>query len=167
MTNRISLFLLLFSALMLSCKKEEPAPPAKEQPAPDPLAFMNDWEKEAFIAVNDHRKSIGKPAFVPNQIVTEVCRHHATMMAKGQAPFNHDGVGERIAEIEMEIGSTSTWGENIQYNQHASAPGKDALKWWLTSPPHRSNIEGDYNIAGMGAFQHGGRTYFCQIFIRK
>ena len=56
-------------------------------------------------------------------------------------------------------------GENVATNQGFPDPAETAVQGWLDSPPHRENIEGDFNLAGVGIAENAdGLFYFTQIF---
>jgi uncharacterized protein YkwD len=39
---------------------------------------------------------------------------------------------------------------------------------WINSPGHRENIEGDYNLSGIGIYKNrNGVLYFTHIFIKR
>jgi uncharacterized protein YkwD len=76
--------------------------------------------------------------------------------------INHDGFNERVNKI----GETISWswaGENVAYNYSAQS----VVTAWLNSPGHKSNIESNSNLTGVGvAFDEDSVMYFTQIFIR-
>ena len=50
------------------------------------------------------------------------------------------------------------WGRNT---------AEGVVKMWLNSQGHRENIEGDYNMTGIGISKSAdGTPYFTEIFIR-
>ena len=58
--------------------------------------------------------------------------------------------------------------ENISKHDRSSGFVDAALKKWLGSPVHKRNIDGDYDLAGVGAAQDAnGVVYFTQIFVKK
>ena len=44
---------------------------------------------------------------------------------------------------------------------------KAVVTAWLNSPGHKSNIESNSNLTGVGVAFDGGTIYFTQIFIRS
>jgi uncharacterized protein YkwD len=55
--------------------------------------------------------------------------------------------------------------ENVAYGQLSA---KAVVDGWLKSAPHKKNIEGNYNLTGIGlAKDRKGVIYFTQIFLRK
>ena len=121
----------------------------------------NSIEAEVHRLVNLHRTGMGLPALEWNDIIANECRQHSQDMANAHT-INHDGFNERINKI----GETISWswaGENVAYNYSAQG----AVTAWLNSPGHKSNIESNSNLTGVGvAFDEDSVMYFTQIFIR-
>ena len=45
---------------------------------------------------------------------------------------------------------------------------KQVVNMWLNSDGHRKNIEGNYNLTGIGVVKgKDGALYFTQIFVNK
>jgi len=153
----LKFFLLLIQILFLSFSCED-----------DPVASKNNngspadsVEAEIHRLVNEHRTGMGLPALVWNDIIANECRQHSLDMANAQT-INHDGFNERINKI----GETISWnwaGENVAYNYSAEA----VVIAWLNSPGHKSNIESNSNLTGVGVAYDGNTIYFTQIFIRN
>jgi uncharacterized protein YkwD len=54
--------------------------------------------------------------------------------------------------------------ENVAYNYKNA---QDVVRNWIASSGHRRNIEGNYNLTGIGlARDRRGKLYFTQIFLR-
>ena len=104
---------------------------------------------------------MGLSALEWNDIIANECRQHSEEMANAHT-INHDGFNERINKI----GETISWswaGENVAYNYSAQG----AVTAWLNSPGHKSNIESNSNLTGVGVAYDGDTIYFTQIFIRS
>ena len=86
-------------------------------------------------------------------------------MANGIVEFGHDGFSARVNAIREDIPYQAA-AENVAYNMGYSDPAATAVEGWLDSPGHKENIEGDYNLTGIGLCVKGGHYYFTQIFIR-
>lgn len=87
-------------------------------------------------------------------------------MAENNLPISHDGFTERIEKIELEI-NIKSGAENVAYNLRVSNPCSVAVAGWLKSDGHRENIEGDFDLTGVGISQASdGGYYFTQIFIK-
>jgi uncharacterized protein YkwD len=122
----------------------------------------NDVEAEVHRLINLHRTGIGLDPLDWSDVIAEQCRNHSIDMANAQT-INHDGFNERINKI----GETIQWswaGENVAYNYSAQS----VVTAWLNSPGHKSNIESNSNLTGVGvAFNEDSVMYFTQIFIRS
>jgi uncharacterized protein YkwD len=88
-------------------------------------------------------------------------------MANGRVTFSHDGFQQRVAAIARTIPYNRA-AENVAYNQGYSDPVRQAVQGWLKSTGHRQNIEGSFNLTGIGIAQNAkGEYYFTQVFIRR
>ncbi|MCH2021104.1 MAG: CAP domain-containing protein [Saprospiraceae bacterium] len=89
--------------------------------------------------------------------------HHAQKMANSSISLSHKGFKKRAESLIEKIGG-STVAENVALGQ------KDAsliVESWLNSIEHRINIEGDYNLTGIGiAISKNNEYYYCQIFLK-
>jgi uncharacterized protein YkwD len=87
-------------------------------------------------------------------------------MAAGGA-VGHDGFNGRVANIRKTIPVVNA-GENIGYISGYTNPAVAIFNEWLTSFGHVKNIEGRYDLTGVGAARnHNGDYYITQIFILK
>ncbi len=128
---------------------------------------LRELEVGVRIRINEYRVSAKKPAFEPNEKVAEVARGHSRDMAEDKVGFGHDGLRERAALIAASI-ETAGIAENVSRHDRSSGFVDAALKQWLESPIHKKNIDGDYDLAGVGAAQAAdGVVYFTQIFVKK
>ena len=122
----------------------------------------NSVEQEVHNLINQYRTSIGLAKLEWNETIAEQCRNHSIDMANAHT-INHNGFTERVNLI----GETIPWnwaGENVAYNYTAQG----AVTAWLNSPGHKSNIESNSNLTGVGvAFDEDSVMYFTQIFIRS
>jgi uncharacterized protein YkwD len=154
-TLKISLLLLLTLLISLGCE-DDPVTIDNNNGTPS-----NSVEAEVHRLVNLHRIGMGLAALEWNETAAIECRQHSQEMANAHT-INHDGFNERINKI----GETISWnwaGENVAYNYSAES----VVTAWLNSPGHKSNIESNSNLTGVGvAFDEDSVMYFTQIFIR-
>ena len=143
----ITIFLLLI--LSISCE-DNPVSNNENNPS-------NSIEQEVHLLINEHRVSIGLAELEWNETIAAECRNHSMDMANAHT-INHDGFYDR---------ETIPWnwaGENVAYNYSAQG----AVTAWLNSPGHKSNIESNSNLTGVGvAFDEDSVMYFTQIFIKS
>ena len=84
-------------------------------------------------------------------------------MANGSVAFGHDGFNGRVKTISKKIDHVRGFAENVAFGDMGA---KEVVKMWLGSSGHRKNIEGHYNLTGIGiAKARDGNLYFTQIFI--
>ena len=90
---------------------------------------------------------------------------HSYNMATGKTAFSHNGFDQRIYAIGQSIGRSSASAENVAYG---NLTARGVVDVWLNSPGHKKNIEGNYNLTGIGVSKdRQGILYFTQIFLRK
>lgn len=115
--------------------------------------------------INEHRLSIGKTALKPSETAASEAEKHSASMASRNIAFGHGGFDNRINKIRESIGGVLAAAENVAYGQMSA---KAVVDGWLNSAGHRKNIEGDYNLTGIGiAEDKRGVLYFTQIFLKK
>lgn len=88
-------------------------------------------------------------------------------MASGKTPVGHQGFEDRIRALRrvMTVGWSA---ENAGMNEGYADPARQMMAGWLASPAHRVNMEGRYDLTGIGvARNRAGRVYFTQIFVER
>lgn len=127
---------------------------------------LEGMEKGILYYVNQHRKSIGKPALEMLDAASTQAATHSRNMAQKKTPFSHDGFEARFAAIKKQTGvSYNGVAENVAYGEMTA---EEVVDGWLHSPGHKKNIEGDYNLTGIGVSKDkNGTVYYTQIFLRK
>ena len=115
--------------------------------------------------VNKYRASKNLPPLELIGVISEQAKVHSLNMAQHSVPFSHDGFQSRVDEIGQNITYKSA-SENVAYNMGYQDPVSTAVEGWIKSDGHRKNMEGNYNLTGMGvAVNSDGEYYFTQIFI--
>ena len=124
-------------------------------------------EQEVHNQVNQYRASLGLPPLSLDSRISEQARTHSQNMANGAVGFSHDGFSQRVQTIAKVISYRGA-SENVAYNQGYTDSATQAVQGWLKSTGHRTNIEGNYNLTGIGIAKNAkGEYYFTQIFIRS
>ncbi|MGA7937485.1 MAG: CAP domain-containing protein [Kovacikia sp.] len=124
-------------------------------------------EQAVYTQINQHRSSRGLLPLTLDTRISAQARTHSQAMASGSVPFSHNGFQERVKAIARTIPYTSA-AENVSYSKGYQDPATQAVKGWLKSPGHLKNIEGKYNLTGIGVAQNAkGEVYFTQIFITR
>ncbi|MBD2741235.1 CAP domain-containing protein [Coleofasciculus sp. FACHB-1120] len=117
--------------------------------------------------INQYRKSQNLPPLTLDPRISKEARAHSQAMANGAVPFSHNGFEQRAKAIDKSI-SYSGASENVAYNQGFSDPAKQAVEGWLKSPGHLKNIQGQYDLTGVGIAKNAkGEYYLTQIFIKR
>ena len=135
--------------------------------APRPGSRSTALEQAAFELVNHHRRERGLPALALDPRITRQARLHSAEMAAGRTPLGHEGFEDRTKALRRVIPWRAT-GENVAFNRGHRDPAAEAVRGWLASRKHRENIEGPYQLTGVGvATNAAGEVYFTQIFIGR
>lgn len=115
--------------------------------------------------VNQHRRSIGKGELKMIDVASSQALQHSKDMMTGRTPFGHEGFDARANAVKNAIGFINGAAENVAYGQLSA---EEVVDGWLHSPGHKANIEGDYNLTGIGVAQsRDGVLYFTQFFVLK
>jgi uncharacterized protein YkwD len=169
---------VLLSIIVFSCSPKPPAKPAttvtskptevsttaktSTKRAPVTLASM---ESSILQEVNKHRVSRGLAPLVANSILDTEASMHSQQMASKQVPFGHDGYATRMARISQRLGGIKSSAENVAYGKMNA---KEVVAAWLKSAQHKKNIEGNYNLSGIGISRNTqGIIYYTQIFSKQ
>jgi uncharacterized protein YkwD len=127
-----------------------------------------DYEKlqqDILSLINTYRKKKGKPPLASNDDIAREAAKHSTGMAKGSVPFGHTGFNERSSRLLKKISGMNASAENVAYGYESA---EEVVNGWINSAGHRKNIEGNYNLTGIGiAKAKNGQIYYTQIFVNK
>ena len=131
------------------------------------FATAADLEHRVHRLVNEHRVTQGLKPLAFSLEVSAIARRHSRDMASGRVGFGHGGIESRRQEIIASIAQAGV-GENVaMVPKRSSHAGSAAVSNWLESPGHRRNIEGSYDLTGVGIAQGpAGEYYFTQLFVR-
>ena len=132
---------------------------------PVPAATL---EREMHQLVNQHRARRGLPALQYDERVAEIAREHSAAMASRARPFGHAGFDQRGAAIGRFLPYRGL-AENVAYDGRGGANLSSlVVEGWIGSAAHRQNIEGAYEVTGIGvARDRQGVAYATQIFVRR
>ena len=123
------------------------------------------FEEQILQYINAYRQSKNLSPLEMNAAISTEALKHSIAMAGGKTPFGHDGFDDRANSIKRQFGSAKKLAENVAYG-HLNA--KQVVDIWLNSPGHRHNIEGPYNVTGIGtAKRDDGTVFFTQLFAAR
>jgi len=121
-------------------------------------------QNEILVHINEYRKSHGLPKLAMDNRIVKEAKNHSIDMANQTMPFGHKYFKSRIDRLHGEIKNSNAGAENVAYNYKDA---QDVVKNWLRSPGHKANIDGHYNLTGIGiARDRKGKIYYTQIFLR-
>jgi len=121
-------------------------------------------EQEVFGIINKHRVSLGLRELKINDAIRVEAVNHSKNMALGKVPFSHKGFDERFNKLAT-IFNISSGSENVA---NGPAEAQKIVEGWLAVPKYKENIEGDFNMTGIGVAQAKNGSYFyTQIFVKS
>jgi len=123
-----------------------------------------DMANDILKLVNEHRAAMKLNPLVMNDYISKEAGTHSQNMASGKVEFGHDGFDDRAARIKTQLKNVNSWAENVAFG---SKTARQAVEMWLKSPGHKKNIEGNYNLTGIGIAKGPDGLYFTQIFAFK
>lgn len=128
--------------------------------------LVNSYSPQTILmAINHYRRQQGLSPLELNFIISEEAKIHSMDMAEKKVPFGHDGFYGRVKRLARQFPHSYGIAENVAYTY---SDDHDVVKLWLNSPGHRKNIEGNYNLTGIGiAHDKTGKIYVTQIFLRQ
>jgi len=127
------------------------------------MAPYSTFEKDILKHINNYRINQKLEPLVFNPKIQETAALHSNNMAKGKVPLGHDGFSKRAKLLVDALEGTAA-AENVALGQRTP---KEVVDSWLESPPHRQNIEGDFNLTGIAVEQNDKKEHlFTQIFIK-
>jgi uncharacterized protein YkwD len=155
---------LLLTAFFL-CAVPRPVPAGMPEP---PTASAEALESRTYKLVNEHRRVMGLSPLAYDARIAAVARRHSKDMAGGRVPAGHDGFEARQRNLSKMIPLRGI-AENIGMNDYPpSRTVRAAVSGWLGSRGHRENIEGRYDLTGVGIVRDAqGAYYYTQIFVRR
>jgi len=123
-------------------------------------------ERQVHNLVNVHRQARGLSPLAYNEEIASIARRHSQDMATGRAGVGHQGVEERRNDL-VHVSVFKEFAENVGGNSYVlSQTAHEMVEGWLKSPGHRRNIEGEFNLTGVGIAQSAtGLYFFTQIFL--
>jgi uncharacterized protein YkwD len=129
---------------------------------------MRALEREVENAVNEVRKSRGRPPLAVSEPLRDAARAHSADMAR-RGYVDHvspegQGPAERVRARDLAYRKVS---ENIAMNRGEDDPVRSAVEGWVMSPGHLKNLlDTEVRETGVGiAVDEDGALYFTQLFL--
>lgn len=114
--------------------------------------------------INEYRQQHGLNTLKMDNRIVKEAKQHSLDMANHKIPFGHKYFKGRIDRLHSQIKDSNAGAENVAFNYKDA---QDVVKNWLRSPGHKQNIDGNYNLTGIGiARDKNGKIYFTQIFLK-
>ncbi len=115
--------------------------------------------------VNQYRRNRGLAPLKMMPLITEEALKHSKNIADGRVDFGHDGFEGRADRLMSQIELSNAIAENVAYGKFTA---QEVVNRWLQSAGHRKNIEGKFNLTGVGIIRRAdGYLFFTQIFMNK
>ena len=160
---RLVLALLIF--LAPSCFSQQPSaggPSINTEHYESPASTL---EADILTHINKYRRSKGLNQLVAESAIAVQAEKHSANMAAKRVAFSHDGFEQRVGSISQKLGALKLSAENVAYG---NLTAREVVDIWLKSPGHRKNIEGKFQLTGIGvATAKDGTIFFTQIFASK
>lgn len=133
--------------------------------SPEQINGETQLEQSVLDYVNQHRRGKGLAPLKMMPIITAEALKHSKTMADGRVDFGHDGFEGRADRLMSQIEQSNAISENVAYGKFTA---QEVVNRWLQSAGHRKNIEGKFNLTGIGIVKRNdGYIYFTQIFLNK
>jgi uncharacterized protein YkwD len=124
-------------------------------------------ENQVFDSVNRYRYEQEVPLFEWRDTIADEAREHSRNMAEGKIPPGHEGAERRAADIGKRF-QVNAFAENVAQSRGYGDPVRETVQGWLNSPEYKKNLDGDFDLTGVGVAVSADSTYyFTQIFIRS
>ena len=136
-------------------------------PVAQNTSSLDELKQSVHQRVNEYRASKNLPPLKLDPRISQEAKQHSEAMASGQVEFSHAGSQQRFQAIG-EIIPYQKIAENVGYNMGYSDPAQKVVEGWINSEGHRRNIEGNFNLTGIGIARNAkGEYYFTQIFVQS
>jgi uncharacterized protein YkwD len=114
--------------------------------------------------INEYRQHHGLSKLTMDSRMVAQAKQHSQDMANHRMGFGHKYFEQRIATLRSQIKNTGAGSENVAYNYKNA---REVVQQWVKSPGHRRNIEGHFNLTGVGvARDKQGKLYYTQMFLQ-
>jgi len=120
-------------------------------------------QNAVLVNINAYRQQNGLQKLTMDNNLVREAKKHSIDMANHAIPFGHKYFNKRINKLRAQIKNSNFGAENVAYNYKDA---HEVVRQWVRSPGHRRNIEGSFNLTGVGvARDKQGKLYYTQIFL--
>lgn len=124
---------------------------------------VSNINESILLYINQYRQNKKLNLLQLDSSLSAIALQHSVNMANKKVAFGHDGFEERMQVITTIFSDMKASAENVAYGKLSA---EAVVKGWINSPHHKKNIEGNYNLTGIGVAKDSkGISYFTQIFI--
>lgn len=118
--------------------------------------------------VDAHREAQGLPRLEWSDTLAALAREHSEAMAAGRSGFGHEGFADRTKRAGEKIPLRKA-AENVARNTRAiDKVAAITLERWTASSQHRGNMEGDFQLTGIGAARApDGEIFVTQLLVAR
>lgn len=122
-------------------------------------------QNSILVHINHYRQQHGKNPLRMDPKITTQAKQHSSDMANHKMSFGHQDFLKRIKTLHSQIKNSGAAAENVAYNYKNA---EIVVQNWLKSPGHKANIDGNYDLTGIGVVRDAhGKLYFTQIFLKS
>ncbi|NES83209.1 MAG: CAP domain-containing protein [Moorea sp. SIO2B7] len=129
--------------------------------------YLTDLEQSIYQQINQYRQSRNLPPLKLDTRISQQAKIYSERIANGTINFKNNRLEERLQIIKEEIPYQMATA-NVSFNQGYAEPATQTVQGWIRSSGNRQNIEGDFDLTGIGiSINDQGEYYFTQIFIKE
>lgn len=127
----------------------------------------NNIETSIYNQINQYRQSHNLSAIRLDPFLSEQARLYSEQVARGETSFENTNFDAQFEVIRQNIPFESVK-INLAYNEGYEDPATTTVENWLNSVSHRQNIEGNFDLMGVGvAKNEANQYYFTNILLKE
>lgn len=132
----------------------------------DAYASLSSTSQTIVDAINQMRANAGRPPLQVSALLNSAAQAHASEVAAHLAWGHYGSDGSTVRIRVNRLGYNSDW---VGENWILTASPADAMRWWMSDPPHAENIlQANYTEIGIGETvdPQSGLIYWFTDFAR-
>lgn len=168
---KTTLGLFLLVTALEGCAKHLSLPQVESSPSNPSVGLVSNSteaiETSIYTQINQHRQSLNLTLIRLDPFLSEQARLYSQQVAQGQTSFENTNFESQFEQISKQIPFESIK-INLAYNEGYDDPATTTVENWLESSSHRQNIEGNFDLMGIGvAKNQANEYYFTQILLEE